>query len=328
MNPIFNVNENILRFSINYPELRVERPNIYLIKNKNGYLMVDCGGYNVENDYAILYKTLHATGIKPSEIKTIILTHTHKDHALLCGRLQKGSGATIILGRDDLFRISSEIGQYRDRYRDVKDYLLFWGFDSEMISRFYRSFERQYFDAQLDTSNILLLDKDIEYDSFDILCTPGHTAGSICLFDRKSKVLFSGDTLLKKIVTVPIIEYYRGMKDGLSLLSEHTRTLKRLKSLRYETLCSGHGEPIKKDIPLIDTIFSYIERRKKRVLSLIREGKNTVYKLALSLYSGDVFYDVVYKEAPVVYVSDLMMPLEALYEDNEISVKDGVIKAL
>lgn len=325
MNSIHKIDNKILRLSINYPELRVEKPNIYLIRKEDGYLMIDCGGYDIDTDFELLCNTLHNLKIELKEIKIIFLTHTHKDHALLCGRFQQVSGAKVIMGKEDFLRLSGNIDLYRERYGYVKNYLSFWGYDTEMIKRFYRSFERQFYNAGLEINNIVLIDKDTHYGSVEVLYTPGHTAGSICIYDIESKILFSGDTLLKKIVTVPIIEYYQGIREGISLLSEHVKSLIRLKGINYEMICAGHGEPIKKDIPVVDTIFSYIDRRSKRVLSLIREGKDTVYKLALSLYSKDVFYEVTHKEAPVVYVSDLMMALEFLYQNNRIFVKDGVI---
>ena len=32
---------------------------------------------------------------------------------------------------------------------------------------------------------------------FKVLHTPGHTPGSICLLDEKSKIMYTGDTLFK-----------------------------------------------------------------------------------------------------------------------------------
>ncbi len=42
-----------------------------------------------------------------------------------------------------------------------------------------------------------LTSKSIGFGRFEleVIHTPGHTPGSICLFDRKSRILFSGDTL-------------------------------------------------------------------------------------------------------------------------------------
>ena len=48
----------------------------------------------------------------------------------------------------------------------------------------------------LPSPDILLNDQD-KISSFEVLSTPGHTPGSICLLNREEKILFSGDTLFK-----------------------------------------------------------------------------------------------------------------------------------
>lgn len=287
--------------------------------------MVDCGGFELEKDFETLRWELENKHIRLDEIKKIFLTHTHKDHSMLCGKLQNITDATVYIGKGDYLRISSDYESYREWYGQIKDYLSFWGFDKDMEERFYRSFERQYFNANLNLKNTILIDSDSKVDSFILIYTPGHTSGSICVYDYEEKILFTGDTLLKKIVSVPVIEFDEDIPQGLSMLSRHIETLKRLSGVDYKYIYLGHGVPISMGIPLVDTIFKYIERRSKRVLTLIKGGANTVYKIANALYSKDILSDVVFKEAPLVYVSDLMMPLESLLTEKKIFVKNGVI---
>ncbi len=313
---------------VNYPELRIENPNIYLIKKREGYVMIDCGGFDPEKDFNILCDELHSRKINPEEIKDIFLTHTHKDHSLLAEKIQRLTCAKIYLGRSDFLRISDDINAYRKAYGRVRHYLRYWGFDENMTSRFFRSFERQSHSARLDRENTILLDKDTEIDSLRIIMSPGHTSGSICIYDSESELLFTGDTLLKKIVLVPVIEYDRDIEDGISMLLRHTDTLKMISKIGYKYIYPGHGELIPADVPVIDTIFSYIERRSKRVLTLIEKGRNTIYSIAEALYQNGVLNDVVFKEAPLVYVSDLMMPLEYLNREGRIRVDNGIIKVI
>lgn len=318
--------DRVIRIAIDYPDIRVDKPNIYLLKSQDGYSMIDCGGYSVESDFEVLCNRLNNIGIDLSEITEVFLTHTHKDHSLLAGRIQSVSGATVYMGSGDYHRLSGDIDSYRNFFSRVKDYLLSWGFRQDMVDRFFRSFNRQYYDAGLSMSNVRLVDRDMFHRSFDILSTPGHTSGSICMFHRESGLLFTGDTLIKKIVSVPIIEYSDNCKT--SMITEHTKTLSKLRNVKYAAILPGHGDVISEEKEVIDTIFTYIERRAKRVESLLKEGADTVYDLAISLYGRDALYDVVNKEAPTVYVSDLMMPLEYLYQRDRISVEDGKIKLL
>ena len=35
--------------------------------------------------------------------------------------------------------------------------------------------------------------------NFEVIATPGHTPGSVCLYERKKKILISGDTLFNDV---------------------------------------------------------------------------------------------------------------------------------
>ncbi len=70
-------------------------------------------------------------------------------------------------------------------------------------------------------------------DGLEIIKTPGHTAGSICLWYPKEKVLFSGDTLLKGAV---------GRTDLPTSSPEKMQdSLNKLVSYNFRILCPGHG---------------------------------------------------------------------------------------
>lgn len=84
------------------------------------------------------------------------------------------------------------------------------------------------FNGRLSDGDIVRLgDRD-----FEVIHSPGHTADSICLYCRREKVLFSGDTPLT--ITTPGGTY----TDTFLLL------LDRLAGLQVETIYPGHGVPI------------------------------------------------------------------------------------
>lgn len=81
--------------------------------------------------------------------------------------------------------------------------------------------------------DILLKDGD-EIGPFEVLHTPGHTSGSICLYDRSEGILFSGDTLFRH-------SYGRTDLGGSDAQMEES--LRRLLSLDPDTkVYPGHGE--------------------------------------------------------------------------------------
>ncbi|MBS3069837.1 MBL fold metallo-hydrolase [Candidatus Micrarchaeota archaeon] len=64
--------------------------------------------------------------------------------------------------------------------------------------------------------------------------TPGHTMGSVCVLERKSGVLFSGDTLFAGG------EHGRTDLQGDSALMRES--LKLIEKIPYRLLCPGHDE--------------------------------------------------------------------------------------
>lgn len=82
-----------------------------------------------------------------------------------------------------------------------------------------------------------LASEPIRFGGFEleIIHTPGHTPGSVCLFEKKNKILFSGDTL-----------FAGGFLGRTDLIGgnemELMRSLERIKKLDYGILCPGHDE--------------------------------------------------------------------------------------
>ncbi|QLJ53410.1 MAG: MBL fold metallo-hydrolase [Candidatus Fermentimicrarchaeum limneticum] len=77
----------------------------------------------------------------------------------------------------------------------------------------------------------------LKFGKFDlqIIDTPGHTPGSICLFEKSRKILFSGDTLFAG--------GYVGRTDLFGGNSEKLiKSLGMIKKLDYKVLCPGHNE--------------------------------------------------------------------------------------
>jgi len=67
-----------------------------------------------------------------------------------------------------------------------------------------------------------------------VLHLPGHTPGSICLFDPSAGALFSGDVIYDDVLLDELHE---------SDVSAYVRSMRRLRSLPVKTVYPGHGAP-------------------------------------------------------------------------------------
>ena len=72
-----------------------------------------------------------------------------------------------------------------------------------------------------------------DFDGIEVIKTPGHTKGSVCLFYKPKKILFSGDTLFfnKQIGRLDL---------PTSVESEMQNSLNKLAELNFKILAPGH----------------------------------------------------------------------------------------
>lgn len=75
---------------------------------------------------------------------------------------------------------------------------------------------------------------DIGDRSLRVLHLPGHTPGSICLFDEASGALFSGDVIYDDLLLDELHE---------SSIADYVRSMRRLRDLPVRTVYPGHGAP-------------------------------------------------------------------------------------
>ncbi len=83
-----------------------------------------------------------------------------------------------------------------------------------------------------------LLGQQFDFGSFhfNIIHTPGHTPGSMCLFEEKTGFLFSGDT---KFANGGYGRMDLGYEDAEERMQE---SLQLLEHVDWKVLCPGHGE--------------------------------------------------------------------------------------
>jgi glyoxylase-like metal-dependent hydrolase (beta-lactamase superfamily II) len=69
--------------------------------------------------------------------------------------------------------------------------------------------------------------------SFEVIHTPGHTSGSICLYERARSLLVTGDTAFAEGTLTSV--YLSGSR------GDHISTLERLTTLPTRLMLPGHG---------------------------------------------------------------------------------------
>jgi hydroxyacylglutathione hydrolase len=209
---------------------RVRGANAYLVKQDDGIIVVDTG---LPGNAGKTIDYVQSIGCRPSDVKTIVLTHSDMDHSGSVARLKEETKAKVAIHEADAPRLSGE-----KEPKAVKGVLGLLLRAMTAVMRFNRI-----------NADVLLKDSDI-IDGLTVIHTPGHTEGSICLY-LPGRALFVGDALLTNDGTVLSLPR-RSMSTDLDQAKE---SIKKISELKYSVLLPGHGRPIERNASAITKEF-------------------------------------------------------------------------
>jgi len=155
--------------------------------------------------------------IDPQKIEMIILTHSHHDHSGGVPRLKEVTGARVLIHEE-------EAGFLGD---DMATVAYLFGRPAPVIEA----------DGILYEGDVL----DLGELKLEVMHTPGHSPGGICLYEPRAKVLFSGDTVFPQ-GNIGRTDLYAGCDADL------ISSIERLTKLDVEVLYPGHMEIVSGDI--------------------------------------------------------------------------------
>lgn len=154
--------------------------NCFILKAWDGYLLIDT---SYSEKYDLFLKKLKKRSIKVSEIKYLLLTHYHDDHAGFAARLIKDSGAKLVVHKNavPLLEKGISVNPFADKKgRSLNHCVKIANFiHSKFLSRTfsYPPVILKKGDIVIENNNENVL-KDIGING-KIIHTPGHTNDSI-----------------------------------------------------------------------------------------------------------------------------------------------------
>ncbi len=178
--------------------------NVYIVVSKNDAMVIDPGG---EPE-----KIIEKLNELNANLKYIVLTHCHSDHIGGVTKLQNSKGGEVLISEEDGKAINNPI----------RNLAPFVGtkVDKIKVNKFLKEGDKI----------------DLGDEEFEIIDTPGHTKGGICIYSSKQNILFSGDTIFKGT--------YGRTDLPSSSYSDMQNSIKKLMKLPDETnVYPGHGIP-------------------------------------------------------------------------------------
>jgi len=184
--------------------------NAYLLIGKKTVL-IDTG---LAQNEPYLKEFLSALSLAPSEINLILHTHGHADHFEAdkifpnAEIMMHRKDAEKVNAKDPIYTCSELLGG--SNFPKIKSFLS----DGQKLK--------------------------LEPFEIEVIHTPGHSIGSVCFYEKRKRLLFSGDTIFNSAV---------GRYDlAGSSKNDLFESIRKLSKLKVDMLLPGHGKVMKEKI--------------------------------------------------------------------------------
>jgi hydroxyacylglutathione hydrolase len=188
-------------------QLRGEKPgsHVYLIKGHTKNVLIDTG---VAGKFPVLKRRLAELSLHVRDVNLIILTHEHYDH----------------IGATAFFHRTAVVAAHRLAANKLE-------LQDEFVTLLNRDQPSKPFwvDVWLEDGSII----DLGNYELQVIHTPGHTSGCICLYEPREGLLFTGDTV-----------FAGGILSEIAVggnVSDYVNSVRRLSTLKMKQLYPGHG---------------------------------------------------------------------------------------
>ena len=255
--------------------------NAYLIQGDQGWLLVDTG-WNTRQAFAAMEKQLAEIGVGFDNITQIIITHFHPDHYGLAGRLVELSKAKVALHRVERDFIDSRYVNTDNLLDETASLLRLNGVPEAELPRLQKaSMGVRQFVMPMSPEITLNGGEIIHQGSFDfeVIWTPGHSPGHVCLYDRAKKILLSGDHILP--ATFPNISLHP--QSGPDPLSHYLRSLRTIETLDVDLVLPAHEYVFTGIRQRIKELLHHHEQRSTAITNVLKEGPKTAYDISLQI---------------------------------------------
>jgi glyoxylase-like metal-dependent hydrolase (beta-lactamase superfamily II) len=116
--------------------------------------------------------------------------------------------------------------------------------------------------------------------TWQVLHTPGHSLGHVCLWSVEDRLLCSGDHLLKGIS--PPVTFERGF--DRDPMGSYLKSLQRVRDIAPDVVLPGHGDIFEDGAARADMIERGKRRRLDQVLGLLEAKNMTATELTAALF--------------------------------------------
>ncbi|WP_406698501.1 MBL fold metallo-hydrolase [Singulisphaera sp. Ch08] len=202
--------------------------NAFILESPDGLAIIDTG---IAGSAEKLLEAIKEIGREPADVRHLLLTHCHSDHAGSVAELKRRTGAKVTM-----HPLDAEMVRAGKALRPLKPAP---GLLNALVCRFLvpsapTEVEATEVEHEVGDGETLPIAGGLQ-----AIHVPGHCAGQLAfLWPKHGGVLIAADAAAN-VFGLAMSPLYEDLADG-------QRSLAKLAALEFELACFGHGKPIKK----------------------------------------------------------------------------------
>lgn len=260
------------------------------------WLLIDAGVEVAEGDaWTLAVAQARTQGFTPEQVRAVIVTHEHIDHAALASRWA-AAGARIVVGRAGIEAVAAGLaGLQAQRALRLAEYARH-GCPPEVVERLatwrgarggtWEPCPADAIDAAEERETWALADGR----TLRLIAAPGHTPGNLVAWCEGDGALFSGDTLLPTTIPTPGLHFPGAIAGDPEAprwpsLPAFLRSVEAAAALGPRTVYPGHGEVMDDPPVYLERWRTHHARRARQVhRHLAGHGASTAFEVARALF--------------------------------------------
>ena len=269
----------IHQIKVPIPDNPLGHLNTYLIEGSEGWLMIDTGWFTPDA-FDSLKAGIKDMGLTLPDVSTMVITHMHPDHYGLAGKIKQLSPQTeLVAHRWEAELIESRYIKFSELQMKMDTMMRSHGVpEKETLELRSASMPALKFVTVTLPDRFLYGGETINTGKFEleIIWTPGHSPGHICLFESKNRLLFSGDHILPNIT--PNISSH--VQSGDNPLGDYICALQKLRNLKVTKVLPAHENVFTDLRGRIEELIEHHAERELEIYKTIENKSRTAYDVA------------------------------------------------
>ena len=308
--------------------------SLYLFTVKDKLVLIDAG-YSMKYWQNAFYKALNELQINLGDIDYCIITHEHPDHTGLVSELKRANPDVKIC----MHKIAHELAKLRvnsikkisleEHAKERGELLISYGLEKEEVDLIIQRFVTGMMRFVYIKPDLLLNNDDRIIDGeLQIVHSPGHSVGHICVYYPKKGILFSGDHILSKItphlgtLVIPGASEFNKRNNYENILEHYLNSLDRIDELNSRIILPGHEQIIYDPHERITAIKNHHQNRLYEISKIIENNPMPPLQIALHHFGDDL--DQMNK---ILAISETLVHLDYLEFQNKVhkTEKNGLL---